>query len=374
MLERERFEPGDEIRGRVRRPRPVWAVDLVRVEASPTATLEFTAASVAPLADGALRADGARGRAAERAGAALLARLARARADERVPAALRRAPHAGDRMPVLTEAERNALAMRFVCDYEARRFHVELTTAELRGGGAIAGRVHRDRELAAGPIIVRARCIEAWREAPPRVPLVPAKNSMRMPRWHDHTLWSQEIVAGRPLGRALGAVRVRAARRSAARRRGARDRVALRGRGPPPAAAAPRRARDRVPDRLPRDAPRARPAGAAAARVSGRVHPEGGGRLRARRTRLRARARDVPRRRGEPRSSPRPRRARADAARARRRHRQAHARADGQRRARDRARAGGRDARRCWRRPRRRPSRSRASPRPSRCRTRASMP
>ena len=64
----------------------------------------------------------------------------------------------------------------------------------LGGGGAIEGRVHRDRELSAGPIIVRARCIEAWREAPPRVPLVPARHSMRLPRWHDRTLWSCEIV------------------------------------------------------------------------------------------------------------------------------------------------------------------------------------
>jgi hypothetical protein len=97
-------------------------------------------------------------------------------------------------MPVLTDAERTALAMRFVCDYEARRFHVEFTTAELYGGGTIAGRVHRDRELAAGPIVVRARCLEAWREAPPRVPLVSARHSMRLPRWHDRTLWSQEVV------------------------------------------------------------------------------------------------------------------------------------------------------------------------------------
>src|SRR4051795_7290748 len=97
-------------------------------------------------------------------------------------------------MPVLSEAERQALAMRLVGDYEARRFHVELSTAQLTGGGTIAGRVHRDRELAAGPIVVRTRCIEAWREAPPRLPLVSAKNSMRVPRWHDHTLWSQEVV------------------------------------------------------------------------------------------------------------------------------------------------------------------------------------
>ena len=97
-------------------------------------------------------------------------------------------------MPVLTDDERHALAMRLVGDFEARRFHVELVRAELVGGGTISGRVHRDRELAAGPIVVRARCLEAWREAPPRVPLVTAKNSMRMPRWHDRTLWSSELV------------------------------------------------------------------------------------------------------------------------------------------------------------------------------------
>jgi hypothetical protein len=97
-------------------------------------------------------------------------------------------------MPVLTEAERHALAMRLVGDFEARRFHVELSSAELVGGGTISGRVHRDRELAAGPIIVRARCSEVWREAPPRVPIVPANRAMRLPRWHERTLWSEELV------------------------------------------------------------------------------------------------------------------------------------------------------------------------------------
>jgi hypothetical protein len=52
VLEGARFEPGDSIRGRVTSAHPVWAVDLVRVEASPTATLEFTAVTAAPRADG----------------------------------------------------------------------------------------------------------------------------------------------------------------------------------------------------------------------------------------------------------------------------------------------------------------------------------
>jgi hypothetical protein len=52
-LASERFAPGDAIRGRVGSTPGIWAVDLVRVEASPSATLEFTAASTAPEADGA---------------------------------------------------------------------------------------------------------------------------------------------------------------------------------------------------------------------------------------------------------------------------------------------------------------------------------
>jgi hypothetical protein len=52
-LERDHVEPGEVICGCVTPGPHVWAVDLVRVESSPAATLEFTAASVAPRADGA---------------------------------------------------------------------------------------------------------------------------------------------------------------------------------------------------------------------------------------------------------------------------------------------------------------------------------
>ena len=52
-LEGDRFVPGDAIRGSVSPGQPqVWAIDLVRVESSPTATLELTAASVLPAEDG----------------------------------------------------------------------------------------------------------------------------------------------------------------------------------------------------------------------------------------------------------------------------------------------------------------------------------
>jgi hypothetical protein len=52
LVERSRIAPGEDVRGSVPAGLRVWAVDLVRVEASPAATLEFTAASVAPRGDG----------------------------------------------------------------------------------------------------------------------------------------------------------------------------------------------------------------------------------------------------------------------------------------------------------------------------------
>ncbi len=51
VLERDEAVPGEAICGRVT-PAEVFAIDLVRVEASPAATLEFTAASVTPRSDG----------------------------------------------------------------------------------------------------------------------------------------------------------------------------------------------------------------------------------------------------------------------------------------------------------------------------------
>jgi hypothetical protein len=54
VLERDRCEPGEAVCGRVTPGAPqVWAVDLVRVESSPSSTLEFTVASAAPGSGGA---------------------------------------------------------------------------------------------------------------------------------------------------------------------------------------------------------------------------------------------------------------------------------------------------------------------------------
>jgi hypothetical protein len=52
VLERDRVAPGDAVNGSVTPRLPIFAVDLVRVESSPAATLEFTVASVPPRSDG----------------------------------------------------------------------------------------------------------------------------------------------------------------------------------------------------------------------------------------------------------------------------------------------------------------------------------
>ena len=109
----------------------------MRVEASPAATLEFTAASVAPGGDGAFALtvpEDAPPSVAGRAGARSPGGSARGRASSRRFSDA--APHAGDRVPVLTDEERQALAMRLVGDCEARRFHVELARAELCAAAA----------------------------------------------------------------------------------------------------------------------------------------------------------------------------------------------------------------------------------------------
>jgi hypothetical protein len=53
VLERDRVAPGEAVCGTVAPGLRIWAVDLVRVESSPSSTLEFTVASSRPGSDGA---------------------------------------------------------------------------------------------------------------------------------------------------------------------------------------------------------------------------------------------------------------------------------------------------------------------------------
>jgi hypothetical protein len=68
--------------------------------------------------------------------------------------------------------------------WEARHFHLELGDTSLRGGGWIAGRVHRHGSWCPTAIVVRVRCDECWR---PRGPV-----ARGMPYWEARTLWAAE--------------------------------------------------------------------------------------------------------------------------------------------------------------------------------------
>jgi hypothetical protein len=56
---------------------------------------------------------------------------------------------------------------RLIPNWDARRFHIEISDAVLRGGGRIAGRVHRDGPWRGGTMTLDVSCRESWR-LPPR--------------------------------------------------------------------------------------------------------------------------------------------------------------------------------------------------------------
>jgi hypothetical protein len=66
----------------------------------------------------------------------------------------------------LDPAERAALSERFVASFPGRRMHLELSHADLRGGGRIAGRAHVHRAPARGRLVASIRCLESWRVTP----------------------------------------------------------------------------------------------------------------------------------------------------------------------------------------------------------------
>jgi hypothetical protein len=71
-----------------------------------------------------------------------------------------------------------------IAGWHARHFHLELDDTSLRGGGWIAGRIHRHGPGCPAAIVVRVRCDECWR---PRGPV-----ARGMPYWDARTLWSAE--------------------------------------------------------------------------------------------------------------------------------------------------------------------------------------
>ncbi|MEO9176820.1 MAG: hypothetical protein ABI317_15010 [Gaiellales bacterium] len=94
-----------------------------------------------------------------------------------------------DPPPETDIAVRAALSERLVSSFPGRRMHLELSLAELHGGGRIAGRVHRDRGAAPGALVARVRCIESWRVSPR-----PGR-WLLMSRTHAIPVWRQVVCS-----------------------------------------------------------------------------------------------------------------------------------------------------------------------------------
>jgi len=72
---------------------------------------------------------------------------------------------------------------RLVASWDARHFHIELAAVDLRGGGAMHGRIHRHGSWPPGAIVVHSRCLECWR--------LTGLVDPRTPLWQHHVLWEQ---------------------------------------------------------------------------------------------------------------------------------------------------------------------------------------
>ena len=82
-------------------------------------------------------------------------------------------PHLESRRPAADPTLGNA---------PARRFHIELFAADLRGGGQISGRIHRHGRWAPGAFGVELSCVEAWK--------APAPSFAGVSYWERDLLWS----------------------------------------------------------------------------------------------------------------------------------------------------------------------------------------
>lgn len=91
----------------------------------------------------------------------------------------------------LDPAERAALSERFVASFSGRRMHIELSRADLHGGGSIEGRAHVDRAPARGRLLAAVRCIESWRVTPRPGHWILQNRGNGIPMWRHETLFEE---------------------------------------------------------------------------------------------------------------------------------------------------------------------------------------
>jgi hypothetical protein len=69
--------------------------------------------------------------------------------------------------------------------------HVELSDADLRGGGRIGGRIHVDRAPASGRLVATVRCIESWRMSPRPGRVVLMSRANTIPLWRQRVSFEE---------------------------------------------------------------------------------------------------------------------------------------------------------------------------------------
>src|SRR5689334_7536176 len=177
--------PGGRVTGRAD---GADAVELVRREHTPAGRGRFHVDACAPAADGRfaleLPADVAPSADGERCALAYAVVAVRGSGRDRATAEGQLRVQGGPVQAHLSDGPHD----RLIASFDARRFHVELAEADLRGGGGVAGRVHANRASPPDAIVVCARLLECWR-------ICRQWNACVQPLWHDEIVWESEPLA-----------------------------------------------------------------------------------------------------------------------------------------------------------------------------------
>jgi hypothetical protein len=86
--------------------------------------------------------------------------------------------------------ESSPFADRMIAQFEANRFHIELSEVDVQGGGQIAGRVHLNPGKAAQGLVVTCHCLETWRTNGRSI----VHNRRQPPMWRIETIWSESTT------------------------------------------------------------------------------------------------------------------------------------------------------------------------------------
>lgn len=190
--------PGGVVCGRVAGPSGV-EVTLLRLERSPAGTVVTIIGEPQIAVAGEFRVEVPAGAAPSASGeGCAIAYVVRATHGGRGgPRAVSAELPVGGRLQRVHLAEQRPAHDRWIARHDGRRVRIELSEADVQGGGRVAGRVHQQqgRRLPAA-VSVSCRCLESWR--------VNGRRTLRKlnepPLWSSHRIWSAQLTLDWPAG------------------------------------------------------------------------------------------------------------------------------------------------------------------------------